>query len=139
MSMLVHSFRLVRKIFDNSLSFLLHGAELAIGNVVRRVLHVIREEDASLAASSDSSDYSQVSEGEESTATAVAAANRSVLRAPSLHNLLESVPGGLFSAGEDRGLYVEVEANKSKSEYASGIIGLHTVQALMHGCDFKKI
>ncbi|KAL2634935.1 hypothetical protein R1flu_006414 [Riccia fluitans] len=74
--------------------------ELAVGNIVRRVLHIIREEDASLAITvvpgvnvavdSDDEDNSDIRE--QSSSHAVAAANRNVLRAPSLHNLLESNP-----------------------------------------------
>ncbi|KAJ7532602.1 hypothetical protein O6H91_13G011800 [Diphasiastrum complanatum] len=76
--------------------------ELAIGNVVRRVLHIIREEDASLETdgvtginlitdSDDENDGYNIAQSGVSAA-AVAAANRSALRAPSLHNLLEWIP-----------------------------------------------
>ncbi|KAG6543346.1 hypothetical protein Mapa_015260 [Marchantia paleacea] len=74
--------------------------ELAVGNIVRRVLHIIREEDASLATTVvtgvttavDSDDEDNLDIREQASSHAVAAANRSVLRAPSLHNLLESMP-----------------------------------------------
>ncbi|CAM6113365.1 unnamed protein product [Calypogeia fissa] len=81
--------------------------ELAVGNIVRRILHFIREEDASLASTNVvagvsapvTSDDEDISDSREQNALqaiesshAVAAANRSVLRAPSLHNLLESMP-----------------------------------------------
>ncbi|KAL3692899.1 hypothetical protein R1sor_006550 [Riccia sorocarpa] len=74
--------------------------ELAVGNIVRRVLHIIREEDASLATTVvsgvtvavDSDDEDNLDIREQASSHAVAAANRNVLRAPSLHNLLESNP-----------------------------------------------
>ncbi|XP_051119308.1 uncharacterized protein LOC127243346 [Andrographis paniculata] len=75
--------------------------ELAVGNVVRRVLHIIREEDHSLATAA----IGELSLGAESddehvlhddhpvlSATAVAAAARSALRPPSLQTLLEDIP-----------------------------------------------
>eukprot|EP00250_Pteridium_aquilinum_P015954 c22857_g2_i2 orf=281-1489(-) len=75
--------------------------ELAVGNVVRRVLHIIREEEVSIATSteaelvagSDSDDNADSdNDGPPGLSAAVlAAANKSFLRAPSLHNLLESV------------------------------------------------
>lgn len=78
-------------------------AELAVGNIVRRVLHIIREEDLSLAttamgglglsAESDDDDGEMDPEDRPAlSAAAVAAAARSSLRAPSLHTLLEFVP-----------------------------------------------
>ncbi|MCO5584146.1 hypothetical protein L7F22_038069 [Adiantum nelumboides] len=73
--------------------------ELTVGNVVRRVLHIIREEEASLETKTLAdvsfivlSDDDESDEKASFSAAAVAAANRSVLRAPSLHNLLESIP-----------------------------------------------
>ncbi|KAK9125085.1 hypothetical protein Scep_013931 [Stephania cephalantha] len=76
--------------------------ELAVGNVVRRVLHTIREEDLSLAttaigglglyAVSDDEDYVEQDDQPVLSAAAVAAAARSTLRAPSLHTLLEGTP-----------------------------------------------
>lgn len=72
-------------------------AELAVGNIVRRVLHIIREEDVSLTSPavpgvSVESDDDESDTKSSYSASAVAAANRSALRAPSLHNLLESIP-----------------------------------------------
>jgi translation initiation factor eIF-2B subunit beta len=76
-------------------------AELAVGNIVRRVLHIIREEEISIAtntvagveALSDSDDNDEKNnEGPALSAAVLAAANRTALRAPSLYNLLESVP-----------------------------------------------
>jgi translation initiation factor eIF-2B subunit beta len=71
--------------------------ELAIGNIVRRVLHIIREEDVSLTSPvvpgvTVESDDDESDAKSSYSASAVAAANRSALRAPSLHNLLESIP-----------------------------------------------
>lgn len=77
-------------------------AELAVGNVVRRTLHIIREEDLSLTtASIGGLSIPGVSDDEEDavrddhpvlSAAAVAAAARSTLRAPSLQTLLEDLP-----------------------------------------------
>ncbi|KAL5719988.1 hypothetical protein ACHQM5_012704 [Ranunculus cassubicifolius] len=76
--------------------------ELAVGNVVRRVLHIIREEDLSLAttaigglglsAGSDDEDNAEQDDHPALSAAAVAAASRSTLRAPSLQTLLEGIP-----------------------------------------------
>ncbi|KAF5204403.1 Translation initiation factor eif-2b subunit beta [Thalictrum thalictroides] len=76
--------------------------ELAVGNVVRRVLHIIREEDLSLAttaigglglsAGSDDEDNVEQDDHPGLSAAAVAAASRFTLRAPSLHTLLEGIP-----------------------------------------------
>ncbi|KAL8529202.1 hypothetical protein ACS0TY_006588 [Phlomoides rotata] len=78
--------------------------ELAVGNVVRRVLHIIREEDASLttaavgglssASESDDEDDDDIEQGDHPvlSASAVAAAARNVLRPPSLQTLLEDTP-----------------------------------------------
>lgn len=73
--------------------------ELTVGNVVRRVLHIIREEEASLATKTMTDVINEAeSDGEDGDGTAsfsaavVASVNRSVLRAPALHNLLESLP-----------------------------------------------
>jgi translation initiation factor eIF-2B subunit beta len=77
-------------------------AELALGNIVRRVLHIIREEDVSLASDSildstldsdDEDEFGNVARRSALSAVSVAAATRNTLRAPSLYNLLESVPG----------------------------------------------
>lgn len=78
--------------------------ELAVGNVVRRVLHIIREEDASLttaavgglssASESDDEDEDDFEQDDHPvlSASAVAAAARNVLRPPSLQTLLEDIP-----------------------------------------------
>jgi translation initiation factor eIF-2B subunit beta len=68
--------------------------------MVRRVLHIIREEDVSLTSpavpgasvESDDEDGQEFDARSSFSASLVAAANRSTLRAPSLHNLLESIP-----------------------------------------------
>ncbi|CAL0320093.1 unnamed protein product [Lupinus luteus] len=76
--------------------------ELAVGNVVRRVLHIIREEDHSLttaavaglgltAASDDENDVDR-DDHPVLSAAVVAAAARSTLRPPSLQTLLEDMP-----------------------------------------------
>ncbi|KAH9698461.1 translation initiation factor eif-2b subunit beta [Citrus sinensis] len=76
--------------------------ELAVGNIVRRVLHIIREEDLSLTtAAIGELNLSAVSDDENDddrdgnttlSAAAVAAAARSTLRPPSLQTLLEDTP-----------------------------------------------
>eukprot|EP00261_Vitis_vinifera_P038865 XP_019080108.1 PREDICTED: translation initiation factor eIF-2B subunit beta isoform X2 [Vitis vinifera] len=76
--------------------------ELAVGNIVRRVLHIIREEDLSLAtaavaglnlsAVSDDEDDGEREDHPVLSAAAVAAAARSTLRPPSLQTLLEDMP-----------------------------------------------
>ncbi|XAR54454.1 hypothetical protein NMG60_11029588 [Bertholletia excelsa] len=76
--------------------------ELAVGNIVRRVLHIIREEDLSLATaaigglnlSAGSDDEDDIDRGDQPvlSAAAVAAAARSTLRPPSLQTLLEDAP-----------------------------------------------
>ncbi|WOL11997.1 hypothetical protein Cni_G20761 [Canna indica] len=75
--------------------------ELAVGNIVRRVLHIIREENLSsttaaieglgLTAGSDD-DEGEKEDHPGLSAAAVAAAARSTLRAPSLQTLLEDIP-----------------------------------------------
>lgn len=79
-------------------------AELAVGNTVRRVLHIIREEDLtlttagigglSLSAGSDDDDDDETEQDGHPVllAAAVTAAARSSLRPPSLQTLLEDVP-----------------------------------------------
>ncbi|CAD5196824.1 unnamed protein product [Musa acuminata subsp. malaccensis] len=74
---------------------------LAVGNIVRRVLHIIREENLSsttaameglgLTAGSDD-DEGEHEDRPGLSAAAVAAAARSTLRAPSLQTLLEDIP-----------------------------------------------
>ncbi|KAL2478229.1 NagB/RpiA/CoA transferase-like superfamily protein [Forsythia ovata] len=76
--------------------------ELAVGNIVRRVLHIIREEDLSLTTaavgglslSAESDNEDDVDQGDHPalSAAAVAAAARSTLRPPSLQTLLEDMP-----------------------------------------------
>lgn len=72
--------------------------ELAVGNIVRRVLNITREEDASLraaavgglglsAGSDDEDDFKQ-----DDHQGLSAAAARNTLRPPSLQTLLEDVP-----------------------------------------------
>eukprot|EP00249_Psilotum_nudum_P012480 c23810_g1_i2 orf=522-1502(-) len=111
--------------------------ELTVGNVVRRVLHIIREEEASLimanaagvsyAAESDDDDNSAAHSV--LSATALAAANRSALRAPSLHNLLESLPSvqagthGASSSGADsEGRSKSVDRNPKISKLKHNVI-----------------
>ncbi|KAH7278699.1 hypothetical protein KP509_38G053000 [Ceratopteris richardii] len=74
--------------------------ELAVGNVVRRVLHIIREEEVSIANNTEDEGETTFDSDDNNnsdddglpvlSAAVLAAANRNVLRAPSLHNLLES-------------------------------------------------
>ncbi|XP_074570273.1 uncharacterized protein LOC141826855 isoform X1 [Curcuma longa] len=73
--------------------------ELAVGNIVRRVLHVIREENVSSAMSAveelalgSDDDEAEHENRMGLSAAAVAAAARSTLRAPSLQTLLEDIP-----------------------------------------------
>lgn len=81
---------------------LANPVELAVGNIVRRVLHIIREEDLSLTTVAMAGlNLSAVSDDEDETdqdhhpvlsAAAVAAASRNTLRPPSLQTLLEDLP-----------------------------------------------
>ncbi|GMH15701.1 hypothetical protein Nepgr_017542 [Nepenthes gracilis] len=77
--------------------------ELAVGNIVRRVLHIIREEDLSIttaaidglslsAVSDDDNDEDKREDLPVLSAAVLAAASRSTLRPPSLQTLLEGVP-----------------------------------------------
>lgn len=76
--------------------------ELAVGNIVRRVLNIIREEDVSLTAAavggwgisagSDDEDDVKQDDHQGLSAAAVAAAARNTLRPPSLQTLLEDIP-----------------------------------------------
>ncbi|CAN0863480.1 Translation initiation factor eIF-2B subunit beta [Linum grandiflorum] len=76
--------------------------ELAVGNIVRRVIHIIREEDLSLTTDAVGElNLSTVSDDDNDlvqddrpllSAAAVAAASRSTLRPPSLQMLLEGAP-----------------------------------------------
>ncbi|TKY49690.1 Translation initiation factor eIF-2B subunit beta [Spatholobus suberectus] len=99
--------------------------ELAVGNIVRRVLHIIREEDLSLAtaamaglgmsAASDDEDDVERDDHPVLSAAAVAAAARSTLRPPSLQTLLEdvtdsaAVPPTPSSGGDSEGKSKSVE------------------------------
>ncbi|KAF5469821.1 hypothetical protein F2P56_010380 [Juglans regia] len=76
--------------------------ELAVGNIVRRILHIIREEDLSLttaaiaglglSAGSDDEDDTDQDIHPVLSGASLAAAARSTLRPPSLQTLLEDVP-----------------------------------------------
>uniref|UniRef100_A0A804LZZ2 Translation initiation factor eIF2B subunit beta n=1 Tax=Zea mays TaxID=4577 RepID=A0A804LZZ2_MAIZE len=76
--------------------------ELAVGNIVRRVLHIIKEEDISstavgiegLSVTVDSDDeYDSEHDDRPALSAAVLAAHaRNALRAPSLQTLLEDIP-----------------------------------------------
>ncbi|CAN6324069.1 unnamed protein product [Urochloa humidicola] len=76
--------------------------ELAVGNIVRRVLHIIKEEDMSstavgiegLSVTVDSDDEfdSKHDDGPALSAAVLAAHARNALRAPSLQTLLEDIP-----------------------------------------------
>lgn len=76
------------------------NAELAVGNIVRRVLHIIREADLSSTTNAiggislDSDDDTEARNEDHPTlsASALAAAARNTLRAPSLQTLLEDLP-----------------------------------------------
>lgn len=92
--------------FDAFLVEIVHmNAELAVGNIVRRVLHIIREEDLSLTtaavgglnllAASDDDDDSNQDDHPGLSAAVVAAAARSTLRPPSLRSLLEDIPNSV--------------------------------------------
>ncbi|KAI3674515.1 hypothetical protein L2E82_52215 [Cichorium intybus] len=79
---------------DNEMDIMPNSGELAVGNIVRRVLHIIREEDLSLTTTSIGGLSLQALSDDEDTvdrddrpvlsAAAVAAAARSNLRPPSL-------------------------------------------------------
>ncbi|XP_011020371.1 PREDICTED: translation initiation factor eIF-2B subunit beta-like [Populus euphratica] len=96
--------------------------EVAVGNIVRRVLHIIREEDLSLTTAAiaglnlsaasdgdDDDDDDDDCERDEHTvlsAAAAAAAARNALRPPSLQTLLEDMPESVaiphtYSSGGD--------------------------------------
>ncbi|XP_058201113.1 uncharacterized protein LOC131315901 [Rhododendron vialii] len=85
--------------------------ELAVGNIVKRVLHIIREEDLSavtsdvgglyLSAETDDEDIAECDYDHVASAAAVAC--RRILHRPSLHTLLENM-GGDSEAKADRNL-----------------------------------
>lgn len=116
-----------------------------MGNIVRRILHIIREEEAALASSKivavdagsetdDDDDNSDRDDLPGLSAAAVAAASRSALRAPSLHNLLESVPSQSAviapssSGGDSEG--------RSKCKHQQGIFMLALMVLDRTYCDF---
>ncbi|CAK9158620.1 unnamed protein product [Ilex paraguariensis] len=91
------------------------SAELAIGNIVRRVLYIIREEELSLLTSdTEELNFPAVSGVDEiidqdynSVTSAAAIASRNFLRSPSLRTLLEKMPNSAAacqtSSGGDSG------------------------------------
>ncbi|KAE8666559.1 hypothetical protein F3Y22_tig00112498pilonHSYRG00353 [Hibiscus syriacus] len=111
-------------------------AELAVGNVVRHVLHIIREEDLSLTAAAMSglnlsaeTDYEDDADRDNLpvlSAAAIAAASKSTLRPPSLQTLLEDVPETVAvprtSGGDSEG--------KSKCELSLQTLDLSTLQLI---------
>ncbi|XP_020237955.1 translation initiation factor eIF-2B subunit beta [Cajanus cajan] len=114
--------------------------ELAVGNIVRRVLHIIREEDHSLAtaamaalgmsAGSDDEDDVERDDHPVLSAAAVAAAARSTLRPPSLQTLLEGVtilspvpvPPTPSSGGESEGKSRSVEKSSKSRKLKHDVI-----------------
>lgn len=114
-------------------------AELAVGNIVRRVLHIIREEDLSLAtaaiaglglsAASDDEDTEKREDRPVLSAAAVAAAARRSLRPPSLQTLLEDIPYSAAvpqtpsSGGDSEG--------KSRCEDSAILLRLRMLQLLI--------
>lgn len=121
--------------------------ELAVGNVVRRVLHIIREEDASLttaavgglssASESDDEDEDEDDIGQDDhpvlSASAVAAAARNALRPPSLQTLLEDIPHPTAaprtssSGGDSEGIS---KCKISRSHCCNNYIQLQDMQSL---------
>lgn len=109
--------------------------ELAVGNIVRRVLHIIREEDLSLATAAIAGlGLSSVSDDEDDaerdnhpvlSAAVVAAAARSTLRPPSLQTLLEDVP--------DSGAVPHTSSSGGDSEGKSKC-ELHNFTCIHHCC-----
>ena len=89
------------------------GTELAVGNVVRRVLHIIREEDLllvtsdvgglNLSAGSDDKDAAE----EDNNHVAAAAAARNLLHRPSLHTLLGNMHNSACQNSFDGGYFEE--------------------------------
>ncbi|KAK8970802.1 hypothetical protein KSP40_PGU008794 [Platanthera guangdongensis] len=111
--------------------------ELAVGNIVRRVLHIIREEDLTSVASavdglglstnSDDDDNFEHDDHPILSAAAVAAAARSTLRAPSLQTLLEGLPESALaprpssSGGDSEGKSKSAERKKLKHDVIEAI------------------
>ncbi|XP_073123844.1 uncharacterized protein [Henckelia pumila] len=111
--------------------------ELAVGNVVRRVLHIIREENLSLTTaavgglslSAESDDEDDVHDDYPAlSATMVAAAARSALRPPSLQTLLEDVPNTIAvpytpsSGGDSEGKSKSADKNSVTRKLKHNVI-----------------
>ncbi|KAF2913421.1 translation initiation factor eIF-2B subunit beta isoform X1 [Oryza sativa Japonica Group] len=104
--------------------------ELAVGNIVRRVLHIIKEEDISstavgiegLSVTAESDDeYDSGNDDHPTLSAAVLAAHaRNALRAPSLQTLLEDIPvstalsRSASSAGDSDGKSAGDKSSKSR-------------------------
>ncbi|CAI9101467.1 OLC1v1038800C1 [Oldenlandia corymbosa var. corymbosa] len=111
--------------------------ELAVGNVVRRVLHIIREEELTLtsaaiggmglSAGSDDEDEAE-HDGPDLSAAIVAAAARNTLRPPSLQTLLEdlphtaAVPHTYSSGGDSDGKSKSVDRNSNARKLKHNVI-----------------
>ncbi|KAG4974536.1 hypothetical protein JHK87_031357 [Glycine soja] len=112
--------------------------ELAVGNIVRRVLHIIREEDLSLVtdavaglgmfAGSDDEDDVERDDYPALSAASVAAAARSTSRPPSLQTLLEDVtdsavvPPTPSSGGDSEGISRTLEKGSSGRKLKHDVI-----------------
>ncbi|KAL3829793.1 hypothetical protein ACJIZ3_018595 [Penstemon smallii] len=112
--------------------------ELAVGNVVRRVLHIIREEDLSLTTDAvDGLSLSDESDNEDDveqndhpflSASAVAAASRNALRPPSLQTLLEDAPHSeaaphpSSSEGDSEGITKSADKNSTTRKLKHNVI-----------------
>ncbi|CAL1411684.1 unnamed protein product [Linum trigynum] len=116
--------------------------ELAVGNIVRRVLHIIREEDLSLTTAAVAElNLSTVSDDDDDdggggdqddrpvlSAAAVAAAARNTLRPPSLQMLLEgapdfvAVPRSSSSGGDSEGKSKSMDRNSRTRKLKHDII-----------------
>ncbi|XP_042446046.1 translation initiation factor eIF-2B subunit beta-like isoform X2 [Zingiber officinale] len=109
--------------------------ELAIGNIVRRVLHMIREENVSSAMSAveelalgSDDDEAEHDNRMGLSAAAVAAAARSTLRAPSLQTLLEDIPDSATaphppsSGGDSEGKNKSAESSSRNKKLKHDVI-----------------
>ncbi|KAL6010039.1 hypothetical protein ACLOJK_000470 [Asimina triloba] len=112
--------------------------ELAVGNIVRRVLHIIREEELSLTTNaigglnlsvgSDDEDDGDRSDQSVLSAAALAATARSTLRAPSLHTLLEDIPTSVAdphtssSGGDSEGKSKSADRNSKTRKLKHDVI-----------------
>ncbi|CAL1394483.1 unnamed protein product [Linum trigynum] len=115
--------------------------ELAVGNIVRRVLHIIREEDLSLTTAAVTElNLSTISDDDDDdgggnqddhpvlSAAAVAAAARSSLRPPSLQMLLEgapefvAVPRSSSSGGDSEGKSKSMDRNSRTRKLKHDVI-----------------